>query len=191
MNGPPFDLHTRWLTEVGADWSGPCGPALAPQTVRVLQRADGQQAGALNQRAALPPLLSFGLHCLWTNISSRLLRLRSRLPTEQAPVLDRDLAFAAGYTAENRTSLRTLRQHAVGAIKELERRWACVDSRLRRHQAPALRRVTFWWCSSHGQTPLSPSPLSQVCRQWVSHRIPAAPGGADLLRGSDGRLEST
>ena len=64
------------------------------------------------------------------------------MPTEQAPVLDRDLAFAASYTAENRTNLRALRQHALGAVRELKRRWAAVDSRLRRHQAPALRRVT-------------------------------------------------
>eukprot|EP00439_Symbiodinium_sp_Y106_P041568 s2353_g5.t1 len=61
VNGPPFDSYPRWLKEVGADWAGPCGPALAPQAVRVLQRADGQQAGAFSQRAALPPLLSFGL----------------------------------------------------------------------------------------------------------------------------------
>ena len=30
----------------------------------------------------------------------------------------------------------------MGAIKELKRRWASVNTRLRRHQAPALRRVT-------------------------------------------------
>ena len=141
VNGPPFDIYTRWLREVGADWAGPCGPALAPQADRVLQRADGQQAGALNQRTALPPLLSFGLS-VDEHFEQATARLRSPMPTEQAPVLDRDLAFAASYTAENRTNLRALRQHAVGAVKELKRRWAVVDSRLRRHQAPALRRVT-------------------------------------------------
>eukprot|EP00439_Symbiodinium_sp_Y106_P002518 s4306_g1.t1 len=142
VNGPPFDSYTRWLKEVGADWAGPCGPALAPQAVRVLQRADGQQAGALNQRAALPPLLSFGLS-VDEHFEQATARLRSPMPTEQAPVLDRDLAFAASYTAENRTNFRALRrQHAVGAVRELKRRWAAVDSRLRRHQAPALRRVT-------------------------------------------------
>ena len=101
-----------------------------PQAVRVLQRADGQQAGALNQRAALPPLLSFGLS-VDEHFEQATTRLRSPMPTEQAPVLDRDLVFAASYTAENRTNLRTLRQYAVGAVKELKRRWASVDSRLR------------------------------------------------------------
>ena len=141
VNGPPFDSYTRWLKEVGADWAGPCGPALTPQAIRVLQRADGQQADALNQRAALPPLLSFGLS-VDEHFEQATARLRSPMPTEQAPVLDRDLAFAASYTAENRTNLRALRQHAVGAVRELKRRWATVDSRLRRRQAPALRRVT-------------------------------------------------
>ena len=28
-----LDSYTRWLKEVGADWAGPCGPALAPQAV--------------------------------------------------------------------------------------------------------------------------------------------------------------
>eukprot|EP00439_Symbiodinium_sp_Y106_P082680 s887_g22.t1 len=142
VNAPPFDLYTRWLRETGSDWSGPCGPALAPHAVRVLQRADGQQAGTLNQkRAALSPLLSFGLS-VDEHFEQATSRLRSPMPTEQAPVLDRDLVFAASYTAENRTNLRTLRQHAVGAVKELKRRWASVDTRLRRHQAPALRSVT-------------------------------------------------
>eukprot|EP00439_Symbiodinium_sp_Y106_P005858 s9610_g1.t1 len=84
VNGPPFDSYTRWLKEVGADWAGPCGPALAHQAVRVLQRADGQQAGALNQRAALPPLLSFGLS-VDEHFEQATARLRSPMPTEQAP----------------------------------------------------------------------------------------------------------
>ena len=88
---------------------------------------------------SLPPLLSFGLS-VDEHFEQATARLRSPRPTEQAPVLD--LVFAASYTAENRTNLRTLRQHAVGAVKELKRRWASVDARLRRHQAPALRRVT-------------------------------------------------
>ena len=112
-----------------------------PRQIEFCNGRNGQQAGALNQRTALPPLLSFGLS-VDEHFEQATARLRSPMPTEQAPVLDRDLAFAASYTAENRTNLRALRQHAVGAVKELKRRWAVVDSRLRRHQAPALRRVT-------------------------------------------------
>eukprot|EP00439_Symbiodinium_sp_Y106_P020522 s8919_g2.t1 len=89
------------------------GIAPAP-LVDASQVFHGQQAGALNQRAALPPLLSFGLS-VDEHFEQASGRLRSPMPTEQAPVLDRDLVFAASYTAENRTNLRTLRQHAVGA----------------------------------------------------------------------------
>ena len=84
VNGPPFYSYTRWLKEVGADWAGPCGPALAPQAVRVLQRADGQQAGELNQRAALPPLLSFGLS-VDEHFEQATARLRSPMPTGAGP----------------------------------------------------------------------------------------------------------
>ena len=56
VNAPPFDLYTvRWLREVGADWSGPCGQALAPQAVRVLQRADGRRSQAASASSACPP----------------------------------------------------------------------------------------------------------------------------------------
>ena len=84
VNGSPFDSYTRWLKEVGADWAGPCGSALAPQAVRVLQRADGQQAGALSQRAALPPLLSFGLS-VDEHFEQATARLRSPMPTGAGP----------------------------------------------------------------------------------------------------------
>ncbi|CAE7396468.1 unnamed protein product [Symbiodinium sp. CCMP2592] len=139
INAPPFDLYTRWLRDSGADWTGPCGPTLAPQSARIFQRAAGQQAGALSQRAALPPLLSFGLSEV-DHFCHSLARLHEPVPTEREPILDPDLRFAADFTAANRTSLRSLRQHAIGAVRELKRRWAPVDVALRRF--PSLRRVT-------------------------------------------------
>ncbi|CAE7363164.1 unnamed protein product, partial [Symbiodinium sp. CCMP2592] len=141
INAPPFDLFTRWLRDSGADWTGPCGPTLAPQSARIFQRAAGQQAGALSQRAALPPLLSFGLS-EEDHFCHSLARLHEPVPTEREPILDPDLRFAADFTAANRTSLRSLRQNAIGAVRELKRRWAPVDVALRRFQAPSLRRVT-------------------------------------------------
>ncbi|CAE7538614.1 unnamed protein product [Symbiodinium sp. CCMP2592] len=141
INAPPFDLYTRWLRDSGADWTGPCGPTLAPQSARIFQRAAGQQAGALSQRAALPPLLSFGLS-EEDHFCHSLARLHEPVPTEREPILDPDLRFAADFTAANRTSLRSLRQNAIGAVRELKRRWAPVDVALRRFQAPSLHRVT-------------------------------------------------
>ena len=65
--------------------------------------AEGQQAGALSHRA--PPLLSFGLepdaHFIQAHQLSQL-----PLPTEQRPVLDEELQFAAWCTANWRGRLR-------------------------------------------------------------------------------------
>ena len=55
--------------------------------------AEGKQAGALNQRAALPPLLPFGLDPD-QHFASAVPRATFPLPTEQLPVLDDDLCFA-------------------------------------------------------------------------------------------------
>ena len=141
VNAPPFDLYPRWVRSQGLDWSGPQGPAVGPASARILQRAAGQQEGALNQRAALPPLLSFGLSDD-EHFSQAVARLCAPLPTEQPPVLDRDLAFASEFTASHRLSLRNRRKQSLGALKELKRRCAVLDTHLRKFQAPPLRRVT-------------------------------------------------
>ncbi|CAE7784750.1 unnamed protein product, partial [Symbiodinium sp. KB8] len=141
VNAPPFDLYPRCVRSQGLDWSGPQGPAVGPASVRILQRAAGQQEGALNQRAALPPLVSFGLSDD-EHFSQAVARLCAPLPTEQPPVLDRDLSFAAEFTACHRLSLRNRRQQSLGALKELKRRCAGLDTHLRKFQAPPLRRVT-------------------------------------------------
>ncbi|CAE7812806.1 unnamed protein product [Symbiodinium sp. CCMP2592] len=130
-----------------AEWlEGVTFPALrayfgSPVGPYIFQRAAGQQAGALSQRAALPPLLSFGLS-EEDHFCHSLARLHEPVPTEREPILDPDLRFAADFTAANRTSLRSLRQNAIGAVRELKRRWAPVDVALRRFQAPSLHRVT-------------------------------------------------
>ena len=141
INAPPFDLYRRWLRVSELDWAGACGPATGPSTVRILQRAAGQQAGALSQRAALPPVISFGLPAD-VHFQQALARIRTPMPTEQAPVLDNDLQFAADFTASQRTRLRQWRQDAMGALRELKRRCAALDAHLRGFQQPALRRVT-------------------------------------------------
>ena len=41
-----------------------------------------------------------------------------------------------------RTSLRAWRQQAVGALRELKRRWEGVTLHLRSFQEPAVRQVT-------------------------------------------------
>ena len=89
---------------------------------QTLRTAEGQQAGALNQRAALPPLLSYDLSPD-ERFAQALGRGRDLLPTELPAVLDLDLVFAADCHARHRGRLRDLRRAAVGALRELHRRW--------------------------------------------------------------------
>lgn len=62
INQEPFICFRQWLCDSGKGWDGPLVPLLASQACRWKQKhADGQQMGALSHRAALPPLVSFGL----------------------------------------------------------------------------------------------------------------------------------
>ena len=120
INSPPFCSYAAWLAERGEAWDGPLVPHLAAGSVRQLARiGDGCQVGA---RAALPPLLSFNLdpddHC-----NQALQRAQQPLPYEDLPVVDLDLEFVADAYAAHGQPLRPWRQHAVGAMRELKRRW--------------------------------------------------------------------
>ena len=99
---------------------------------QTLRAAEGQQVGALNQRAALPPLLSYDLSP----------DERDLLPTELPAVLDLDLVFAADCHARHRGRLRDLRRAAVGALRELHRRRCAVGRHLRQFQPVALQETT-------------------------------------------------
>lgn len=124
VNQSPMIDFPAWLSKQDIDWDSTLG-----------------QAGAHSGRAALPPLLSFGL-----NPDEHFTQTRSRaklpLPTEGLPLLDLDLQFAAACHATNRGSLRSLRDRAVGALRELKRRWAGVSKVLRHHQPDPIRQVT-------------------------------------------------
>ena len=62
INAAPFNAFPVWLHNRHYETDGPLGPHLADAQVRqTLRTAEGQQVGALNQRAALPPLLSYDL----------------------------------------------------------------------------------------------------------------------------------
>ena len=123
VNQPPFTCFTQWLRSRGLRWDGPLVPMLASPQQRLLARtAQGQQAGALSGKAACPPLLPFGLSCK-QHFEHSLARADEPLPTEQPPLMDLDLQFAADSMAGNYGSLRDLRQGAVRALRELKSRW--------------------------------------------------------------------
>ena len=142
INQAPFDCYVRWLDDRQKAWDGPLGPLAANTTSRLLQRhADGQQAGAMNQKAALPPLISHGLDPAEHFVEA--LRIgREPLPTERPPLMDPDLEFVASLHVREGATLRAMRQRAVGALQELKRRWAPVTARLRTFQEAGIQRVT-------------------------------------------------
>ena len=88
INAAPFNAFPAWLHDRQYDTDGPLGPHLADAHVRqTLRTAEGQQVGALNQRAALPPLLSYDLSPD-EHFAQALDRGRDLLPTELPAVLD-------------------------------------------------------------------------------------------------------
>lgn len=142
INHELFQRFPLWLAERGSAWDGPLGPAQAPAAVRLRQRhTEGQQAGAHSHRAALPPLLPYGLDPDEHFVQARGLA-KSPLPTEALAVLDPDVHFAAWSMGAHRGSMRPIRQQAVGVLKELKRRWAGVTSHLRTFQSVGIRQVT-------------------------------------------------
>ena len=171
VNQPPFTCFTQWLRSRGLRWDGPLVPMLASPQQRLLARtAEGQQAGALSGKAACPPLLPFGLSCE-QHFEHSLARADEPLPTEQPPLMDLDLQFAADSMAGNYGSLRDLRQGAARALRELKSRWARVSTRLRHLQPDAIRTASnatlgswaFSWCCCPGA-------------MWPCHCCSGAPG---------------
>ena len=103
---------------------------MAAQSWTPLGRASSPNAG-------FPPAEAAGSH-----FERSLARADEPLPTEQPPLMDLDLQFAADTMASNYGSLRELRQGAVRALRELKSRWARVSTRLRHLQPDAIRTAT-------------------------------------------------
>ena len=142
INQSPFIDYAEWRSGQHLDWDGPLGPATAPAGVRIRSRtAEGQQAGALSHKAALPPLIS-GVPNPDDHFAAALAMKMTPTPLEQEAVMDEDLQFVASVMAARRGDLRQMRRGAVGAVKELKQRWKRVDDQLRQFQAPALQAVT-------------------------------------------------
>ena len=95
----------------------------------------------MTHRAPLPTLLPFNLDPD-AHFGRALQRAQQPLPYEDLPVSDLDLEYVADAYAAPRASLRAWRQRAVGALRELKRRWEGVTLNLYSFQEPAVRQVT-------------------------------------------------
>ena len=128
VNQPPFTCFTQWLRSRGLRWDGPLVPMLASLNKGCwpVLRKVSRPGRCLGRRPALP-LLPFGLSCE-QHFEHSLARADEPLPTEQPPLMDLDLQFAADSMAGNYGSLRDLRQGAVRALRELKSRWARVST---------------------------------------------------------------
>eukprot|EP00438_Fugacium_kawagutii_P003624 Skav224194 [mRNA] locus=scaffold939:277414:285540:+ [translate_table: standard] len=142
VNSPPFSCYPEWLASQGEAWDGPLTPHLASGVTRQLSRiGEGNQVGAMTHRAALPPLLPFNLSPD-VHFQQALQRAQQPLPHEGLAVVDKDLEFAADFHEPQSSALRAWRQRAIGAMRELKRRWQGVTLHLRHFQEPALQQVT-------------------------------------------------
>lgn len=142
LNQPPFTCYPQWRSEQGLEWDGALNPDIAAGPVRLAWRmAEGKQAGAHSQKAALSPLVSFGLDPD-THFQAALKRARDPVPTEAPPVLDADLRFAGACNAHWRGDLRDKRKRALGVLQELKYRLQSVSKVLVSHQSQAIQAVT-------------------------------------------------
>ena len=123
IKSPPFTSFLSWLREKGEMWDGPLVPHLAAPGARQISRlGEGQQVAVLH-RASLPPLLPLHLEPE-DDFQKAIARAQQPLPFEDLPVVDPDLTFVAFLHVEGLKTLRDWRRRAVGALKELQRRWS-------------------------------------------------------------------
>ena len=97
-------------------------------------------AGAISHRAALPPLLPFGLspdeHCQCT-----LAKACESTPSSRCPCLT---PISCLQHRSQLSMLREIRQHLVGRLKELHRRWRPVGLHLKTFQTVKIRQLMAW-----------------------------------------------
>ena len=131
INAPPFTCYAEWRLEQDIDMTGPWGPVDVSGKLRFGTRvADGVQQGALAHKASMPQLVSYRLPPD-QHFQASLDAASHHLPTEEEPMLDDDLRYAAQATCTRRGKLRDFRSEAIGRIKELSRRLQGVSKHLR------------------------------------------------------------
>eukprot|EP00435_Cladocopium_sp_Y103_P073287 s172_g43.t1 len=97
------------------------------------RHAEGQQAGALSHRAALPRLLSFRLSMDEHFCQAEAL-LGRPTPMERQPLVDENLTYAASCSSKEAKQLAKFRKFAIGILTELKQRWQGVTLHLMQFQ---------------------------------------------------------
>ena len=100
------------------------------------------QLRTFSHKAALPPLISFGLSPD-QHFEKSLKLAEGTLPAERSIMVDEDLKFAAAMMVVSRGELGRIREDVIKAVKLLKHRWIPVTARLRQVQQEGIRQVTM------------------------------------------------
>jgi len=142
-NLPAFNRYAEWVEGRGI----PPGCSRPPSYVgkiaaRAARGAEGLQLSSFSHKAALPPLVSFGLSPD-QHFERAMAVAEGVLPSEKPVMVDEDLKYAAAMMVGSRFELHHLRDEAITAVKLLKHRWRPVTSRLRKIQQEGIRQVTM------------------------------------------------
>ena len=142
VNTSPFVDYANWKQARG-DILGEQQPPqwIGKSTARKARGGQGVQIGAFAHKAAVPPVVSFGLqpddHFSETKkVAAKL------LPNERPCATDPDLAYVAEMMVRRRGAITKARWEAVRAVGRLKHRWRSVTGFLRTKQRRTLWRVT-------------------------------------------------
>jgi len=109
---------------------------------RAARGAEGVQLRAFSHKAALPPLVSFGLSPD-EHFVEAIKIVEGVLPAEKTIMMDEDLKFAAAMMVDSGNKIRQFRDEAIKAVRLLKHRWRSVTAKLREIQQEGIRQVTI------------------------------------------------
>ena len=142
INLPAFNRYARWTEGRGIPPGCPRPPSQVEKiAARAARGAEGVQLRAFSHKAALPPLISFGLSPD-QHFEKSLKLAEGTLPAERSIMVDEDLKFAAAMMVVSRGELGRIREDVIKAVKLLKHRWIPVTARLRQVQQEGIRQVT-------------------------------------------------
>ena len=141
VNLPAFNRYAEWAEQRSKPPGRSSPPSHVEKVASQARGAEGVQMRAFSHRAALPPIVSFGLDP--DQHFDRSMRLADGiLPSEKAIMMDEDLKFAAFMMVSSKNDLYKLRNETIQAVRQLKHRWRTVTAKLRSVQQTNLRQVT-------------------------------------------------
>ena len=142
VNASPFVDYADWKQAKGEILGQHHPPQwVGRSTARKARGGQGIQIGAFSHKAAVPPVVSFGLQPDEHFRETRRVAAKP-LPNERPCATDPDLSYVAEMMVSKRKTITGKRIAAVEAVRQLKHRWRSVTNFLRRKQRPTIRGVT-------------------------------------------------